>query len=362
VKVFGVGCIWFAPASEAEQKSGKRDEFLAQLKVTLERLENISNVSTRSLFDKPYMNHALIEKGQTKIIVPILHGCSLSFDLYLPYRVQETIQDRLPIENLKIHIHYGYEMPVVYVVYEHPESFKGLIAPSMAIVVIRKFLEQKLAGSDMLCGCVGPSPFHADFRVVPDPSVAAPELRNVTHPHRGYGEFDLVLPSDDDIHFLKTLFQYRSVFSKFYHFSNLRVRALGHQEAIMASAKNLVTSEPKDVVERVIESYRQSKPIDSMNRHIVSERLVRMELENGIEESDREELSSPGTPLAKYFETYRGIAKRSTWSEFSDVAKFFEDRRHHVFRNMTAVMAGIIGGVVGALLGSLLTFALTVGK
>jgi hypothetical protein len=361
MKVVGVGCVWFAPALETERREIKRDEFLKSLKVALERLENVSNVQTVSVLEKPFMNLTAVERGNDTVIVPILHGCRLSCDIYLPYRIQEKFWGKLAVERWSIIIHFAYEMPIMYVHYSQPEGNTKL-DPSSVVVVTRKYLEQKLDGTDIRCGCVGPSPFHADFKVIVESDTTPSSLREAAAPSPGYGSFEIVVSTNSDQDFLKALFHHKDVFGKFYLLSNLRSAYITHKISIASSARELVAVQPSNILKRMASSFRQSKPIDKMNEHLVLERLIRMDMEGALERGEQSGLIGDGTALDRYFEEYRHTSKQTNWSEFSQVAKFFEDRRHHIFRNLTAVIAGLIGGLVGAVIGSLLTYVLTVAR
>lgn len=362
MKVFGIGCIYFGYKFDGETLPPEISDysvFWNDVKIRLETVENISAVSFHDMETK-YGAVSILERSDHKVAVPIPHGTrsGASFDIYLPFRVQETTFQVCDVEHLHVDIVYGYELPITVISYDWPDE-EGDARPSMSVALVRKFLEKKLSSETFKCDCIGPSPFHADFTMNESNLDEGHFIRDLSESSRGYSDIELVCPPGSSL--LSSLYAANmpDIFSKFYYLSELRVRTLRSHTKINDNATKLLSSED---IEKPLSRFRlmrtQRKIIDSINSAVFKEMLLRMDIENAVSEGVRSATLTEG-PLSRFFDEYKSLSTENRWSKFTEVAKFFEEQNQKTLSNITAVVAGIVGGVLGSIIGSLATYILT---
>lgn len=360
MRVFGIGCIYFGyDAQLIEPEYLQPARYLADLKTRLERIENISNVEV-SGGDTPYSSVASVEDGDQQIIIPMpQRAARCGFDLYLPFRVQDIVFERCDVESVRVDVIFPYEMPVAIISYEWPDE-EGDAYPSVAVAVVRKYLKEKMCDESFKCGSIGPSPFHADFVLRETEFEDRFGIDDVSENRLGYASIEIVSPVNNDLvgSILKSNLD--STFSMYYNLSNLRIRGMRSQGIIYEKSRELLENREKDKLFRRWNYLRkQGEAIDTLNSEIFSESLIRLEMENALADAERSEIAGTGRPLDRFFLEYRSFASQDNWTKFSDIGKFFEERRQKYIGNVTAIFSGIVGGLVGAIIGSLITSALT---
>lgn len=358
MKVFGIGCIYFGYLNDdVGFDISHPKEYLEDISNRLEKVENISNINVYG--GTQFSNLAVVVERGNDTLIPLPQGWRVEFDLYLPFRVQESIYARSDVEAVHVDILFGYEMPVAICSYEWPDE-EGDASPSSSVVVVRKYLQKKLSDLNFVCNCVGPSPFHANFVLRETEFEDRFGIDDVTDNRLGYASIELVAPKETDLidAFEKTNLD--SIFSVYYSLSNLRSKVLNSQTLIANSARNLLEEKEQSGKLKIFKSLKNHQVnIDVLNREIFRETLLRLDMSNALAEADHNEISGDERPLDYFFSEYRVLASQENWSKFSEVAKFFEERRQKIIGNATAIVSGIIGGLVGATIGSLATYLLT---
>jgi hypothetical protein len=356
VKAFGVGCVYFGYSEDAELPGGG-DACKEHLLELLGQVENLSNIQEQGKI--LYDSYTTIENNDRDIIVPMLYGSCISFDIFLPFRIQENISEVCDVELLHVDLVWGYEMPLMFVSYDWPDE-EGDAAPSSGIVVVRKYLEKKLTKDGIVCSCVGPSPFHADFSVVPSKIDEGIDLVNVSGSDVGYSSIELRLPPGKSFAEAIENNTVQDFFSVYYHLAQLQNQAIRKHLVIINNAKILLNQENRRIwFGRVRDYFNHPKCIDVINREIIEETLIRMEMTEKMSQAIENRYIREGSGFDKFFSEFRVIINQDAWGKFSDVAKFFEERRQKTIGNLTAIISGLMGGMLGALIGSFSTYYLT---
>ncbi|MGA1797896.1 hypothetical protein VH567_03850 [Sphingomonas sp. 4RDLI-65] len=362
MKVFGIGCIYFGYKFDGEQIPPEIENFnvfCTDVKDRLETVESISGVTFNDI-DTEYGNVAVVDEFDYQVATPIPHGARarISFDVYIPFRVQETTIRLCDVEHLHVDIVYGYELPVAIVSYDWPDE-EGDATPSMAVALVRKFLDKRLSDDSFKCDCIGPSPFHANFTISESSLDEGYFLRDRSDSTRGYSDIELVCPSGSSLIGAFYAANLDDVFSSFYHLSDLRGRTIRSHTEITADATMLLSAKNDEGPLSRFRSMRtQRKTIDSINSAVFKEMLFRMDIESALSEAARSS-NLAQSPLNPFFDEYRTLFAENRWGKFSEVAKFFEERNQKALSNITAVFAGVVGGVLGSVIGSLATYILT---
>lgn len=365
MKVVGVGCIWLdlstPVAFDDEQVSGR--DILNSFKRALESIENISNVVISGVDDATdrYWQGAEVTHGNDENrIIPIFPFCNISFHIYLPERVQKQISDGryCGSESFHVDLVYDYYMPVTYVSYDIDPAH-GALNPSTAVMIIRKLLEQRLSG-DVISGCVGPSPFHADFMVIPragddDESTF---LERVPGKYFGYETIIISCPASlSDIPDI--LSSVTDVFAAFYYLHVFRAKILKRSSYVMDLAQGLLEPKNEKRFKRMVKMFRDGRVIADISREMTLGRLDHLRMEEFIQEGERGDFLGDKTPIKRYFLEFRQSKKTSIWHEIEGLIRFSEERRQKLFSNFSTLSASLLGGIIGAVIASTLTYLLT---
>lgn len=173
MKAFGIGCLHFSFKGGAKKELTVQ-EYVDEVRGALERLPNISNVEL--FFDLDVKGEVIDTSISTHMndgdpCYPHISMFNLSFDIYLPLRVQAEVigSDQKYVhtntENFRVtfkHDWYG-ALSVVELIGGNKES-----SPSTAVQIVREYLKREVdSGTSILkLDFVGPSPFHADFFLI----------------------------------------------------------------------------------------------------------------------------------------------------------------------------------------------------
>jgi hypothetical protein len=174
---FGVGCFHFTYITEAYEKQQFID-YIDKVKNLLGSVASINNINISENLSFRLSNlisgfySEKFEQSYENIngnngIVPFLGSFKISFDIYIPHRVQNELV-KFPIntgtEKFSVTIRYDNYFPVAFV---EPGGAAEDCIPSDGVTIVREFLKKELNGkSDIIkFSCMGPSPYHADFKI-----------------------------------------------------------------------------------------------------------------------------------------------------------------------------------------------------
>lgn len=174
-KTIGVGCMHFGFKGTKASLTYNSKVWKQELEQLLGSITNISDIEVT----EPDIETDIEFEDRKKIpnladgdCFPCssLNDMNVKFKLYLPMRIQKDItgysNPRTYTEYFLIDMSYSYYMPVTIVTPIDPSECPD---PSIAVMLVRKFLEQKFEESDFNyidLQSIGPSPFHADFYIV----------------------------------------------------------------------------------------------------------------------------------------------------------------------------------------------------
>lgn len=267
--VFGAGCLWFAPVQKplADGKEGQA-EFLNSVRSELERIDNISNIEINAGWEKAYGTYLIIDKQDKKIAAPVIYGASIEFDIFLPFRVQEEVHEKADVERFKVVITFGYYTPIAYIYYEIGDS-EARADPSSAVVILRKFLEKRLDASRISFGCIGPSPFHANFYAVPSDEVSETIVSDVSKKGQGYASLVVHYPASQEFKLPGSMSSFTEALSTFYQLSNLRADLLASQRKAVLNATYLMERNPVGRIADLRSTFQVRSEIDDLRRNSV---------------------------------------------------------------------------------------------
>ena len=170
---FGVGCWNFGIQCQPSDEFSTED-YIANLR---KKLETIASLNNLNIHPGPFTNSKKIDSQHAKKtddgMAIFSNGIVrlIEFDLYIPLRIQNNLmpweESDTGTENFRVHILNAYYSPVVFVELMNPQEPQ---VPSTALTVIRNYLRNECKKTRLAFTCVAPTPFHANFRVEPDPA------------------------------------------------------------------------------------------------------------------------------------------------------------------------------------------------
>ncbi len=351
MRVFGVGCVIFQYADDASISDDfSIDQFKEDVVFAIESIENVSNLEHTDLEENLIGFRSFDTDEEDKLIINPLNF-ALKFDIFIPKRLQPMYGGPADVETINVEIVHGYDRPVLYCSYEW-DAASGLPHPSQTVVVVRKFLEQKISGK-LLCTSIACSPLHADFEILSDQPTFM--IVDKSAASAGYSRLQVCIPpTDEEMQFV--ISRLNDTLSTYYYLSTLKSRMISSHRAITTGLYGLMSNQDNGLIKKIKDSFRSSSEIDAIQREVISEKLLRIQFEDYIFEAEQSDNVAANNPIQRFFKEYYQISKRDTWSEFSKVANFFEDRRQRVIANMSVVFAGVFGGIIGAVMGATATY------
>lgn len=193
-RAFGIGCFNFRYEKQFPYVLTAA-EYIADLSDALKRLTSLSKleITYEESLAYPVNIGEKVSTIKDGVVFPALPFGQISFQLYIPKRVQTELTDGLAItetENFRISIRHCFYGPVTFVECLSPGNDCD---PSAAVQVVREYLErefEKIPGP-VYFEALGPSPFHIDFFARPS-SQGTGEFAVTETFSRGYDRFDII--------------------------------------------------------------------------------------------------------------------------------------------------------------------------
>jgi hypothetical protein len=197
---FGVGCAQFVPKNINEEFKSF-DDYIAKLKLSLNEIAAIKDVKIQANNNLRNFSQGLprpfprLNDGEFSFLCGGT-GVELGIllQLSIPTRTQRSILRREDDANwsgfseIFVFINSEYSCPIMIVRGDGDTA----LAPSEAVLIVRKFLEKELddnTNCKFLLDTIGPSPFHANFKIYQAPS-GVDKDQIETSIKRGYDEIN----------------------------------------------------------------------------------------------------------------------------------------------------------------------------
>lgn len=283
---------------------------------------------------------------------PNTYWVRIAFGLYIPLKVQERLNAPCGIEKISVLIVNHYHAPVCYVY-----SSEGLenFDPSTGIMLVRRYLEEKLKGSALKFGSIGPSPFHARFWT----TGGEKERLILVGREPGYKDYVFTYDKSSTSGLTEFTDRYGDEFSLFYYLHNVRRASLHLQSAILTESRRLIENPAAEGCGKAHSLIRAGTSIDQLNRDVMSDQLYRKEMTSLILERGESEPTESFDDIEYHFRELTRFSKEEQHTVAKDVIRTMEARRQSFFQNVSVLVSGLFGGIIGALLGSMLTYVLT---
>ena len=172
MQAVGIGCVWFARRADGDDDDIDLADFIpsshvADIRQALEGLDSVTNLRIEGNENSLSGIAGLDDDTEDQTFFPMFGSLVIHFDLLVPLRAHEKYlgADGQRRKSKPVRVVYEGAMPVTYVYYTVAVGKDDVHdhSPSTAIVVVRKFLDEKLRDHPVvLFQMLGPSPCHVD--------------------------------------------------------------------------------------------------------------------------------------------------------------------------------------------------------
>ena len=289
------------------------------------------------------------------------------FDLLVPLRSHEKyLGSRLSaaeVETFHVRVVYEGSMPVAYVHYTVPGGEDKVYdhSPSTAVVVVRKFLEEKLRGHPVvLFQMLGPSPCHVDAFIGETPAGASDEAKDLSLVGGGYRTFYFTSGAktaeaqiDDFVQ------EHQEVLAAFYMLVRLRNHARALRAAVTDGALDLLQAPERSGRWATFQHWRGYRErIDAVFEALLHEKLNRVAQDRTEAEIREDEQVDSSSLFYPFIEREVSDPTKMPDEDIRELLVMLEERRRGYFENAATLASGLVGGILGATLGAFLTFGL----
>ena len=371
MEAVGIGCIWFARRADDADDEIDVDQFVpsshvADIRSALEGLDSVTNLEIEGNEDTLTEIWGLNDDTEDQTFFPIFATLVIRFDLLVPLRAHEkylgSIRMEADVETFHVRIVYEGSMPVAYVHYTVPagEDEVGNFSPAMAVVVVRKFLEEKLRNHPVVrFQLLGPSPCHVDVFVdtTTGPTDVSKDLTIIGGGYRTlYFSFAAKAPEEliDQL-----VSEHNEVLASFYMLVRLRNHARALREAVTDGALSLLQAPTRHGRWAAFQHWRGYRErIDAVFEALLHEKLNRVAQERHEADVRTDELVDSSSLFFAFLEREMGNPSKMPDEDIRELLIMLEERRRGYFENSATLVSGLVGGVLGATLGAFLTFGL----
>lgn len=368
---FAFGCFHFGlrktpPADFTVQ------QFLQEVEKTLKAVPNIDNVLVSC--DPDLYDELLSSPDKAPNLTdgdrpfPSLPDERISFDLLIPFGVQELLQGRYSVpmtftERFRVEIHYMYRNPVAVFILVSPESEP---MPSEAVIIIRRLLErefQRQQESMIDFQFMGPSPLHADLYLSakPEDHQSVPWTFGLHVEHtRSYDQYAFFYNTDRfsstqealdallidlyeelDVYYLATQFEREDLYA--------------WEELQMLSQALVELYQKRGAKGYLARAFGTSHLLDKAFISLAEFEASTLLKDNMLREDYRSTYSSDTTPyLQKFVDERIEESFRYPSEQISKLLQLFETRRLNAVELRVVLVSAISGGIFGALVTALL--------
>jgi len=353
MKAFGVGCFHFGLHTPAKVTLNK---YVSKLQQVLEKNNSITNIKIdceggEHEFE---IEEELGSLNDIGYVVPHINYFNLSFDVYIPYRVQESLfRDKLlcTTENFNVRIIHDWHGPLTIVESLNPDSS---CQPSDGVIAVRNFLESNIDDDFIRFEFLGPSPFHANFFVMTSNQANGEQIEFNHEETKGYDKIEFTCPEsiglDDALN--EIIYELESELGFFYWFTANNRRRSRKWEELESAVEEFIDATPKGLISEARLQLSQRYEVDRLIRDISNYKMselmfFQMMKENyaGIYEND----AHMGF-LKKFNKHHIEAPIDFPVDELISVIKFISERRGKAYELIFMILAAICGGVIGSLM------------
>jgi hypothetical protein len=361
---FGVGSFHFS-WKPAPLQPANIESYVAALTKALNSIPTISNVQFRDTDeeDDGFEWDGGTEPpdwGEGEGYYPSLDFFNLTFDIFIPKRLQDELFERPYLETgtetFRVHVRYGFESPVTFVCPQAPTDDHD---PSLSVMLVREYLAREFATprEGISFQCLGPSPFHADFFLEDGGTGLSPE-----HPFVGgveetdsydqvYITYDATIHDSLDDALDELFFELSGQLSTAYAVCAADARAIRRWESLMAEVDRLVGPGPRTYPQRIKGAVLRGRALSRLHQTLAEFERDAVEDSQAIERSRRQLYrSEPAVSLRPLVDAEIDDRWQFPIAQVEKLVSHIEAKHSQQVELLVVVLASIVGGVVGSLL------------
>lgn len=370
MKAFGIGCFHFGITRKMQSPFSTR-EYATEIERVLKAIANISEIEVFCDGPVDSTEQRFEHNGDIPVLsagedwFPYVSFLDISFDVYLPRRVQaeilETQKEFLETqsERFRILMRNCYHSPVTFIT--PLEAQTDECNASDAVVLMRRYLEKEIQkqGGKLKLESTGPSPFHADFFLLLEPGINPAAFDISLERKRAYDKVIFVGGEeqfqDDNAALEKLIDELDDELALYYSIIRSRNSCYFAWERIDSHVSDIMRSgQKKGIYARFHRAYTQGHRLSDLVDDICEFRSILISDRQMIEKAYRNTYASDGY-LKPYIDEVFNNPPQFPVSEISELVRFRE-QRHSRFWEIFAVLSS---AVLGALVASLVTYFLT---
>lgn len=366
---FGIGCFHFG-LDVAPSRPMKAAEYIKILKDSLGSIKSISSINVEYAETHSEETFELSDStphlGEGEGCFPYLGYFELSFEIYIPFRVQAEIlecpQDFVDTttERFRFKLITNYEGPVAFV------ECVGAVresSPSDAVILLRRYLEKELKAqsTSIRLECLGPSPFHANFFLFPQQTQnnkrkAGQSPFQCSQQHQvGYDEVifnydSRVIATEEEAQ--EGLFQaIDSELDLFYEIRRCEVCRINSWEEIQARLKTLLELQRhKGFCGRINRLAKRGSLINELVCLLSQFNGGNLFRDTSLNSRHASQYRAEVHFLKHYVDEELKDREKYPTSDVADLVKFIDERHGKTWQNFFVLIAAILGGIVGSLI------------
>lgn len=362
---FGIGCFHFWPVRPSPFTMDF-ESYVSAVDDALQSVQTITNIEIDHGGSEVAIDvaHELLQLSDGEDFVPHPSYLEIRFNVYIPFRIQEKLYEtELPpevfAENFRVEIRYAYHGPVCFI---EPVNPTEPARPSDAVRLVRDYLEQEINSGDtgVKFDVLGPSPFHANFRLYPIETAPEARIERVFTPQYtntpGYDEISIAysksaFPTIDEA---RTKFYDASEqeFGLFYQIVLCRAQSLSAWEKIDGIMVELVDLQGKrKLAARLKNTLLRGKYIRELFTNLIIFESKQVEAQSFISNSYRDSYSNDERSFIKSY-VDEEIAQQPSFptKQANELALFLENRRSKSIELLVVLLSALVGGIAGSVI------------
>jgi hypothetical protein len=330
-------------------------------------LESVTNLEINGNENRLTGIWGLEDNTEDNIFYPMFSSLVIRFNIIVPLRFQEkyTLGGRTAdgVETFHVRVIYQGSMPVTYIHYtvKGGEEEARNYSPSTAVVVVRKFLEEKLEGHPtVLFQTLGPSPFHADIFVDQITPTTMEIAKDLTLPGDGYRTlYFRSAEKSSGARIADFASKHQGGLAAFYMLVRLRNHAHRLRRSVTDGALDLLQPPEQKGRWAAFQHWRGYRErIDAVFEALLQEKLNRVAQDRSEADLNKDDTVERSSLFYQFIERELSETTQMPDEDIRELLIMLEERRRGYFENLSTLVSGLIGGLLGAALGAFLTFGL----
>jgi hypothetical protein len=341
-------------------------EFAADLKFFLDSVPAISNIviTCKNEDAKVQIKSPSHKFLDSFAFPPFASNVKLSFQLYIPARVQEELLRPLrmrvlsnPCETFQIYVQPEYHAPVTFV---EPLHAKKPFRPARSVVIVREYLKKHAPKDNVHIefDSLGPSPFHAHFYLAPQKrrSKSNEHLFNVNLIEtRGYDHIFITYAPQDFLDFDQVKWRFISnaadELNVFYATRIRQSKAIDLWHKVQKELDQVIENDNTKPTVKLLRSFRRGKHLKLLFSKIAELESLTIRLTEFVSFAfARIYVKHEENLFQPILQKEINRMPKFPIKPIIELASFLEERRGRSMEMLAVIISALIGGIIGSII------------